>query len=166
MIVRSARGTDWPRLLELIKEAHARSNIAAFELDEAYTKELCLAVMIQQRKAAQDDGMHIYLAELEGVLQGFVFVAAQRLYVFGRDLMVSDLMFYTRDGAHASAAGMLWDAVEAWAAPREVVSIRPSTSNAIGDPERTGKFFEARGYERMGLMFEKRRPPQAVRSAA
>lgn len=164
--MRSARGTDWPRLLDLIKEAHARSNIAAYPLDEGYTKELCLGVMMQQRKLAQDDGMHIFIAELENVLHGFVIPAAQRLYVFGRDLMVSDLMFYTREGAHALAAGKLWDAVEAWAAPPSVVSIRPSASNAIGDPERTAKFFEARGYERMGLMFEKRRPPQAKRSAA
>jgi len=166
MIVRSARGVDWPKLLELIKQAHARSNIAAYALDEKFTKDLCLSVMISQRKVAHDEGAHIFVAELEGELHGFVIAAAQRLYVFGRDLIVSDLMFYTREGAHASAAGMLWDAVEAWAAPVSVVSIRPGVTNAIGDPERTAKFFEARGYERMGLMLEKRRAAVAARRVA
>lgn len=166
MIVRSARGTDYIRLFPLITEAHRRSNIAAYALDERFCREFCLTLMMANFKRPVHDAAHIFVAEQEGELHGFVIPASQRLYVFGRDLIVSDMIFYTREDAHASAAGLLWDAVEAWANVPEVVSIRPGVTNAIGDPERTALFFEHRGYERMGLLLEKRRPAAVARRVA
>jgi len=167
MIVRPVRGSDWPRLLELIKEGHARSNIAAYALDEGYAKELVLSMAManMHMRPPVHDAACIFVAETDR-LEGFVIPAAQRLYVLGRDLIVSDLMFYCREGAHALAATKLWDRLEIWASHPTVVGIRPGVTNIVGDPERTAKFFEARGYERMGLMLEKRRAPQAARRVA
>lgn len=165
MIVRSAKGHDYPKLLEMIQEAHRRSNIADYEFDERVCREGCLTLIMANVRRPVADAAHIFVAD-DGRLHGFVIPAAQRLYVFGRDLIVSDLMFYTREGADARAAGLLWDAVESWASFPEVVSIRPGVTNAIGDPERTAKFFELRGYERMGILLEKRRPAAVARRVA
>ena len=166
MIVRSARGPDWTKLLELIREGHARSNIASYALDEKFAKELFLTLMLANMRHPVHDGACVFVADLDGRLEGFIIPAANRLCVLGRDLIVSDLMFYCREGADARAAGMLWNALECWASVPEVVAVRPSITNAVGDPERVAKFYEARGYERIGIFLEKRRAAQAARRVA
>lgn len=168
MNVRSAKAADLDKgLFGLVKETHARSRYACYPADEKLAREFLLrTIFFNQRKAA-DDATHIFVAEHDGALVGYIVPHAERLYHLCRPLMVSDLYFYVRPGSHFAAAHALWDALETWADVPEVVSIQPGITNAVlPDWEIAAKFYEARGYTRIGGIFEKSREPQAARSVA
>jgi len=170
MNVRRGMGKDIERLLPLFREMYSRSRYAAFTLDEKYVHHLLCQIAMANAGRAWEGAMQLFLAEDDSQVHGFILPVCDRLYHIGKELMVSDLFFYVREGGDPAAAAGLADAMETWANAPGVVFLWPGVTDAIeADTERTANFWRRRGYRSRGVMLEKEvhfTKPAQGRSAA
>lgn len=92
---------------------------------------------------------------LEGMLVGVL----TPLYD-GLDIAVAtDLIWYAQPGAHPASGPRMMRAFHKWAAkfPGHII-LRHGVTDAIKDPEVTGKMLERSGFRRAGIIYEKEIP--------
>lgn len=156
--IRPANFVDIPLIVDLARDALARSRFAAFaNLDIMKVKANCIDCIHAQRPAPPEvGGPALFVAERDGRLDGCFLGTVTPLY-FGTDAMVgSNVFFYVRHDALPSTAFRLLRAFEAWArAAPDLAMFRYGFSDAIGDPAQTARLFEATGCRQVGFIYEK-----------
>lgn len=152
MLLRPAKYSDIPRLADLAREAHARSVYADDPMSAKRFKDDCAAAIMAP-------SMCLFVVEVEGRVEGFLFGITEAIYAFSLNRYATDLLTYVSD-AGRGAWPKLWDAFEEWVEclpeTMRVVEINPAATDAISDSERTGKMLERRGYDRFGGLYRKR----------
>jgi len=149
MAVRKASFSDIPRLWELAQEMHAASVYAERVTPEKKAfRDLCFQTITNHGHATC-----IFVYEDAGEVVGFIMGTIDRVYHIAKEFLATDIFFYVAEGSTAKAAPKLLDAFVEWGEGRKnVVEIYVGISGAIGNPERTAKMYERRGFRRDGLM--------------
>lgn len=126
------------------------------EFDEKATKAL-LVRAIQRHGGRQDGSTFVFVAERDGMVEGFIIAALSRLYGIGTKLLAADTHFYVSKRAHPRDAFKLIAAYEAWAAANEeVIEIDLCATDAVGEFRRTEKLYRRMGFELFGVILSKR----------
>ena len=143
MAIRAAESKDISAIYEVALEAHAKSNYKNVPVDEKTLRQLIL-MMIYDKNSC------VYVTEDAVGVNGFVLGMVEELF-FSRKRYGTDLMIYARkpmDGVRLLRKLTEWIKTK----PRDV-EITLGITSGIGDPERTGKLYEAMGYEPIGGMY-------------
>ncbi len=126
------------------------------EFDEKAAKALLMRC-IQRHGGRQDGSTFVFVAERDGVVEGFIIAALSRLYGIGTKLMAADTHFYVSKRAHARDAFKLIDAYTAWATANEqVIEINVCATDAVGEFRRTEKLYRRKGFSPFGVILSMR----------
>jgi len=146
-LIRPAKYSDIPRLVELAKELHGRSRYADYGLRVAKVKDLIM-------ESIRSGNGCVFVAEINGIIEGFIVGAIDDLYHILKAKYATDIFFYVSKRDQRSAPGLL-DAFIEWAKiVPSVVSIRLGATDAVGDYERVAKLFARKGLKQEGVMYE------------
>ncbi|MCB1341370.1 MAG: hypothetical protein KDK24_09965 [Pseudooceanicola sp.] len=155
MTIRMASFVDIPQIVALAADALARSRYAAFaRLDAQAVKAVAFDCIAQH--APVPGRAALFMADGADRLDACFLGTVTPLY-FGTDALVgSNLFFYAREDAPPTAALRLLRAFERWAQGSDRLTMfRYGFSDAISDPEKTARAFEASGCRRAGFIYEK-----------
>lgn len=145
--VRPIRAEDEDAFVEL-----ARQNVLETISHLSYEEDV---VRFYFKYTLQHDSIHIFVSQNgEGDLTGFM-VANLEPYLFRRGFMSSQEVVYVLPEYRNTRAGvMLLQNYETWARARDVDESFVGIANGI-EAERKLKFFERKGYERVGYFLRK-----------
>lgn len=167
-MIRQARFTDIPRMVELVAEMHARSRYAAVS-DVDNLKVRSILTQSLQRDGGTGSGATRAQVAMDdgGKVQGFIIGILTPLYDIGTALLATDWMFYLSERGRPQDAFLLLDSVIAWADANPRVKIqRYGVMDAIEDFTRTGKLYAKRGFRQAGAIWERETIPTSVGAAA
>jgi GNAT superfamily N-acetyltransferase len=158
-MIRAAQFADVPRLAQLLEEAHGASIYAErAQFDEREAKALFVRA-IQRHAHKTVGGSLVLVAERDGTVEAFIVGHLERVYYVLDRMTATDLFFICSPRAHAHDARTLLDGLVQWAEGNpKVIEIRLGVTNAIGNWQRTGRFYERLGFEKAGAMYERRLP--------
>lgn len=165
-MIRAAKAVDIPALLVLLHEAHADSKYALRAgIDDTLAKKF-LFYLIQRNGANGENGTWCYVSEEKGLLTGFLFGVKDRVHHVGTALYASDIFFYTSQTAHPLAASRLLEGFVAWAKkdPR-VIEITLSSHDTVGE-RAPARLYEAKGFKKIGELYDMQIEPRAQTDAA
>lgn len=151
-MIRPAKFVDILRLAEVMRDAHGRSAyVERAELDVAAFKKLCVESL-----RAHGKGACLFVAERDGVVEGFLIGVVDRIYGILKAHYATDVLFIASPRVDPRDPARLLDAFLEWAASvQTVIEVRLGVSDAIGPWERTAKLYERKGLRRNGAMFIK-----------
>lgn len=150
-MIRPASFGDIPALAFILEEGYRNSvyaKLCGIDLEE--TKRV-LVQCLQHMGSKTKTSTYVNVAHgADGVVQGFIVGAVQRVYLVGDKLSASDIWFICRPGAVAPVdSAALLDGFIAWAlANPRVVEIKLSTSDAMT----SGWKAQARHYTKRGFV--------------
>lgn len=157
MTIRAAKFGDIPRLAELMEEAFRASIYAdRGNIDERVCKGLFMNSM--QKHGGQYAGSTLVnVCEKNGVVEGFLLGAFDRVYHVGDKLMASDVFFHLSPRADPRDAIRLLNDFLTWAEANPlVVEIKMGVTNILGDWTRLEPLYRRKGFDQCGALFEKR----------
>jgi hypothetical protein len=157
-MIRFAKYADIPAAVELLADAHRRSNHAD---DSTFSPSMARAVLTQglQRVGGKHDGSTMMFVavnesgEIEGVMLGLI----QRMYDVCEEMEATDQFFIVREGADPSSAGGLIDALFDWADSIEgVKEVRMGAIDAVTDFRRTALLYQRKNMVQSGVIYSRR----------
>lgn len=153
MAVRAAKFGDMPRLVELGREMHAKSKYADYPGNERVYK----ATFIESiRLHAAGRGGCLFVAEKDGVVEGFILGVVCRVYNVCDVYEARDMFFFVTERADKRDAAKLAKALFKWASGLpDVVEINMGATDAISDYGRTEKLYRRLGMTQNGVMYTK-----------
>lgn len=141
---------DIPRIKELFLELRARSSYA----DEPYSEQRFRAACVS---SISQEAACLLVAEIDGVVEGFLIGVIDWIYVFGKNRYATDAMLYV-SWKGRGAFRTLAQAFILWAnrLPEKyrVKRVWLACTNAVSDPDRAGKVYERMGLRRIGNIYE------------
>jgi hypothetical protein len=155
--IRLARFVDIPeitRLSTLALSASRYSGFASIQPDQI-KRAAVQWIGLQGDPDRLPRGM-VVVCETGQRLEGMLVGVLTPLYD-GLDVaLATDLIWFAQPGAHATSAARMLKAFHKWAGkyPGHVV-FRHGVTDAIKDPESTGKMLERAGFRRSGFIYEK-----------
>lgn len=148
--VRPAKYADIPRIKELATECWRRSRYKDEPMSEKRFRETCVS-------SISEEAACLLVAEVNGAVEGFVIGITDWVYVFGKNRYATDVMLYVSEHGRG-AFRTLVQAFVLWASrlPEKyrVRHVWMASTNAVSDPERTGKVYERLGFMRIGNIYE------------
>lgn len=156
-MIRPAKFGDIPRLAELMREMYDRSvYVDDCDVDDKAAKALLMRA-IQRHGGAQDGSTLVYVADRDGVPEGFMIAALSRLYGIGTKLAAADTHFYVSERAHGRDAFLMIAAYKEWAISNEnVIEVNLCATDAVGEFRRTEKLYRRMGFEPFGVILTMR----------
>lgn len=153
-MIRPAKFGDIPRLVDLVREMHARSVYADLTLDVKETKATLVQAIQRHGKATC-----VFVADAGGGVEGFIVGLTDRIHGIAVERYATDWLFYASPLAGARAAVGLLDAFLGWAetAPGVVMVRLGVSGDVLGDDwPRVGRLYERRGLRQDGAMYTRR----------
>lgn len=147
--IRTAIFGDIPAIYALIVDAHRRSRLAQYPIDEKMVKGLLVNAI--QRQGNQ----FLAVADGEDGIEGLIFGLLQPLYHGLAVMEATDVLWIARPGAKATTALRLLKAMHKWAEKSGAAVIRQGATDAIGDPDKAGRVLRGRGMRAVGRIYEK-----------
>lgn len=155
-MIRKAAFVDIPRIAELMTALHASSIYATrCGIDIAETKALFMRLM--QRHGGKNDGSAlVFVAEKDGVVEGFIAGILTRVYHVGDKLVAQDVFLHLTEKADKPDLNRLVSAYLDWAndCPK-VVEINLSATDVIGSTARVEKLYRRKGFIQCGAIYRK-----------
>ena len=154
MTVRAAKFTNIPRLVELVKQAHARSRYThGIEVDIEHTKQWLMGCI--QRHDGKGEGATFVLVSVDGdMIEGFIVGLAARIQEVLDKLYVTDWMFYTSPVAPARDALTMLRMVTDWGTDNpKVAEVTFGATDVIGDYAPTTVLYRRIGLEQRGVIY-------------
>lgn len=153
-MIRPAKFSDIPAILSLMAEGYQRSKYRDIDTIDRREANALLMNAVQRHGLRREGGSCVFVSD--GV-DGFITGLVDRLYHVGTKLVAQDVFFYVRPGAAPQIAPGLLSAYVEWASSiRDVVVIRNGITDLISDPEKIEQFYRAAGFERCGVMMERK----------
>ena len=154
-IIRPSKFGDIPRITALAKECWYRSRYADEDMSERRFKEICVS-------AIGGESACLLVAEVDGVVEGFLIGITDWIYVFGKNRYATDVMLYVSNKGRGAfrrlvKAFILW--AHGLAEQYRVKYVWLASTDAVSDPERTRLMYERLGLKRIGNIYEKRIGP-------
>lgn len=156
-MIRAAKFADIPAIIAVLQDGYAKSVYRV--LGEIDLKEARAYLMgaIQRHQSPNEGGTWVGLAETDGKVEGLLIGILDRLYIVGTRLRAIDCHYYGTERASARDMVALFDAWVAWASSLEKVAlIHPTATHTLGDYSAVEKLFAKRGFERAGVIYERR----------
>lgn len=153
--IRAGKFGDVPEIFGLLREAHGRSRLAEYPLNEKASKAMIVNAI--QRHGQQGAGGQFVAVADNGVrLEGFIIGLLQPLYLVLDALEATDLFWITSPGAQAATAKRLVKAMHKWGRENpDVVKIQQGTTNVISDHRLSGRILKGTGMSVSGAIYEK-----------
>lgn len=157
--IRRAGFTDIPELLRLAEAAHQQSWYSEISgLDAAALKQVLMHFISEQIGGATPS--LVAVADREGRSEGLIVATCRPIYEVLTARVVTDLIWYVEPGGHGATGPRLLRTMHKWADTLPNVAIvRQSTSDAIANPERTGRLLKALGMRQAGAVYEREVKP-------
>ena len=150
ILIRPARFVDIPRIKDLATGCWRRSRYADEPMSERRFREICVS-------SISEEAACLLVAEINGVVEGFLIGVTDWIYLFGKDRYATDAMLYVSHKGRG-AFPTLAQAFILWASrlpvKYRVKRVWLACTDAVSDPERTGKVYERMGLRRIGLIYE------------
>lgn len=155
-MIRAARFTDIPAIIDLGKEAHAESRLAGIcQVDEAKAKSVLYALISGAGKPA-DGATCPLVAERDGAVVGIIIGIIRRSYEVLNQHVCTDLIWYASPRATPRTALRLLDGLHTWADSFQYpVRKQHLVHDIIVDPVRSGKILQRKGMRCIGFLYEK-----------
>ncbi len=157
MTVRTATFADIPRIVELGRQAHARTVYADLsEYDEDAARQLC-ARSLQRNGQTNYGGTMFLVSETEGEVRGFIIGFIDQVYPAFTGLSVTDIFFAFPEDANPRDAITMIAMLSRWAEKNpKVIEVHLGVTDAMNDDwERVGRLYERLGLEKCGGMYRK-----------
>lgn len=154
-MIRPARMSDTPRLVELLEYAHARSAyVGRCNVDAPYARKYLAGAIMRNGNVYQGGCLVMVAEDSDAVVQAFVFGSLERIYGVGDMLASFDHYLIATRTAPKGATAALFNAYVEWAAgnPR-VLQIGGSHTDALPGSERMTGIFKRHGLRRCGALF-------------
>jgi hypothetical protein len=157
-MIRDAAFADIPRIVAIMRDAHARSRYAREGLcgfDDKEAKRI-LVNAIQRHGRGRHAGAFVQVSEAPGgSVEGFIAGMLARVYHVGDKLMASDLFWLATPFVPARDPAKLMRNMVAWArAVENVIEIRCGTTAILQDPEKAGRILARLGMDRYGTIWK------------
>lgn len=165
-MIRPAKFTDIPRIVELLCEMQAASKYAGLvEVDEKKAHRL-IAQCIHRHGHQHDGGSLVMVAVRDSRVEGLMVGILSPVYEIGTKLAASDVFLYCSKKAEATDFLRLFESYVRWASVNpKVFEIKASWTDVSSEAERMEKVYERFGFRRCGAIYE-RRAEEDVRAAA
>ena len=155
-MIRFARMTDIPRLIDIIHGAAKKTTYARnCTFDEPHAQHLLTTAILQHGKR-EDGGTFCVVHEAKGKVQGFLILGLGRVYLVAHQLRALDLFWFVTDRAQAGAGLRMLSAGVEWC--RKVpglIEVSIVATDVAGDPQRVGRLLERQGFSEAGRMYRK-----------
>lgn len=153
-MIRRAKFQDIPEIFGLMAEGHARSKYRdRDQIDKAEAKGLLMNA-IQRHGLKRAGGTCVFVTDQA---DGFIVGILDRVYHVGTKLVAQDVFYYCRPTSHPQdRLGLLGEYV-AWAAGiPDVIEVRNSVTDIIGEVEKVEALYVRCGFTRCGVMMERK----------
>lgn len=157
MSVRLATFDDMTALLDLMEHAREASCYSVLaRVDEGQGHRVVFNAIAAMREPAEPHATVVVVADGADGIEGALVGVLRPLYEVLDAQVASDLFWYCRPEASPRAALRLLRRFHDWAKtwPGELV-LRHGVHDAISDPRRPGRVFEAQGFRQAGVIYEK-----------
>jgi len=155
-MIRAAKFSDIPRMVDLLHEMHAASKYAG-KVDVSRKAAHALMQQCVTRHGGQHEGgALVMVAEHDGQVEGFIVGMLDRVYHIGDRLASNDVYLYVTDAASKLDVRRLLDAYVEWASGNpKVFEIRLSWTDTMEGAEKIGDLYEKMGFRRCGAIYER-----------
>lgn len=156
MAVRAAKFADIPAIVEIYRQGHGRSIYAGKTTFDVQEAKQMMVRSIQRHGHENNGGTLVLVSETDGMVKGFIIGMLDNVYPCVKELMATDLLFIMGEDADASDARKMIKCLLAWAeGNQKVIEVHLGVTSAIGDWQRTAKFYERLGLSQCGAMFRR-----------
>lgn len=157
MTVRLATYDDMAALMDLMKDAHDASRYGVFSrMREGHAERAVFNAIAGMKEPAAPNATVVIVADSDGGIEGAIVGVLRPLYELLEAQVASDVFWYCRETASPRTALRLLrrfhDWAETWTGD---LVFRHGVHDAISDPRRTGRVFEAQGFRKAGAIYEK-----------
>ena len=155
-MIRAAKFSDIPSIVQLMKEGHARSKYAnRDEIDVAEAKRL-LMQFIQRHGLKREGGTCVFVTD---AVDGFMMGMLDRVYHVGTKLVAQDLFYYCRETTPPQSALGLLAAYTDWAeSVPNIIEIRNGITDIVNAENvvRVESLYQRQGFSRCGVLMERK----------
>jgi hypothetical protein len=159
-MIRDAKFVDIPAMIAVLEDAYAKSiyqDLGGIDRKEAQSY---LMGAVQRHRSPNEGGTWVGVAETDGKVEGLLVGLLDRIYVVGSALRAIDVHYYGTDRASPRDMISLFDAWLKWAASvPKIRLITPTATHIVGDYSAAERLFEKRGFQRSGVIYERRTGP-------
>ena len=155
-MIRVAKFGDIPRLVEIIKEAHAATKYKDLcEIDEKETKALLLNA-IRNHGGQHEGSTFVAVAENKGKVEGYIIGILQRFYDVTDKLEATDWQWLCTKDVQPSDPIKLVKAMHKWAGKNpKCIAIFQANTDLWKNPEAITRSLEGLGMKRCGHVLRK-----------
>lgn len=151
----AARFGDIPQIYDVLSDAHRRSRLSDYALNEKAAKALIMNA-IQRHGGTTAGSQFVAVAGNGNGIDGFIIGILQPLYHVLEVLEATDVYWIAREGADPTAARRLLRSMHRWAGKSEkCVKIRQGNTDIITEANRSGLILERQGMACRGNIYEK-----------
>ena len=155
-MIRRARFSDVPRMVEILEEAYGRTRYATEELCGFDGKEARRVVFssIQRDGHKIAGGTRVLVAETGNRVEGFLIGQIDRVYLVGDRLMASDVFWLATDDVDPRDPLDLVRGLVKWARSNpNVIEVQCGATDVLGGRERAGRALKHLGLEPYGAIW-------------
>jgi hypothetical protein len=153
-MIRRAKFQDIPEIFNLMVEGHARSKYRDRDAIDAKEAKGLLMNAIQRHGLKREGGTCVFVTD---EVDGFILGMLDRVYIVGTKLQARDVFYYCRPSAHPQDAIGLLGEYMAWAADvPNVIEVRASVTDIIGNVEKVEALYARCGFSRVGVVMERK----------
>jgi len=153
-MIRRAKFGDIPEIYNLIVEGHQRSKYRDRDVIDTKEAKGLLMNAIQRDNVKRAGGTCVFVTD---EVDGFIMGALTRVYYVGTKLSAQDAFYYCRPTVHPGDAVGLLGEYMAWATGiPEVIEIRNTITDVIGDVAKVEAIYTRAGFTRCGVVMERK----------
>jgi hypothetical protein len=128
-------------------------------VDTEYAHRL-VAQCVQRHGHTTDGGSWVMVCEKDDTVEGFIIGLLDRVYHIGKRLCAYDLFLYCTPRSGRDMAALV-DSYFGWADNNPRVGfVKASWTDAVKGASRMGKFYQRKGFELIGEIYERVATPQ------
>lgn len=155
-MIRAAKFSDIPRIVDLLHEMHAASKYAGKVDVSRKAAHALMQQCVTRHGGLHEGGALVMVAEHDGQVEGFIVGMLDRVYHIGDRLASNDVYLYVTEAASKLDVRRLLDAYVEWAAGNpKVFEIRLSWTDTMEGAEKIGDLYKKMGFRRCGAIYER-----------
>lgn len=155
-MIRGARFSDVPRIVDLLCEMHLASKYAGKVDVSRKAAHALIQQCVTRHGGLHEGGALVVVAEHDGTVEGFMVGMLDRVYHIGDRLAANDVFLHVTDKASKLDVGRLFKEYMSWAASNpKVHEIRASWTDTMEGASDIGKLYECNGFRQCGAIYEK-----------
>ncbi len=155
-MIRAATFSDIPRLVELVRQGHARSIHKDIPLlDKAVRSYIMDGI---RRHGGKVDGATLFnVVEFRGQIEGMMLCVLQKLYLICDKLEAQDFWLYASNKCPAIGPSKLIDEYVRWCeGNKDVGEVKLSYTDVLGvDDKKLCRLFQRKGFAVMGGIYRR-----------